>query len=174
MTKAGANRSLKTLDVADRLHSLAIHLLRRVRKGDEQFGLSAPRLSALSVVVFRGPITVSELANAEGVTAPTMTRLVQALEAGGLVERAPDPTDGRVAVLRATKHGKSLLDAGRKKRITALANLLDDLEPSEFRTLRTAVDLVEGRIRRSQELSPDIEPPGRRSGSARTSRVRRT
>ena len=69
--------------LADRLHSLAIHLLRRIRRGDDAAGLSAPRLSALSVIIYRGPISLTELAKAEGVTAPTMTRLVQALVRAG-------------------------------------------------------------------------------------------
>ena len=81
---------------ADRLHSAAIHLLRRLRREDAQSGLSAPRLSALSVLVFGGPLTLGELANAEQVRPPTMTRLVTALEADGLVTREPDASDGRL------------------------------------------------------------------------------
>src|SRR5688572_17075132 len=81
---------------ADRLHSAAIHLLRRLRREDAKTGLSAPRLSALSVVVFAGPLTLGELAAAEQVRPPTMTRLVSALEAEGLVTRETDPDDGRL------------------------------------------------------------------------------
>src|SRR5918911_5750727 len=81
--------------LADRLHSLAIHLLRRVRRGDEAAGLSAPRLSALSVVIYRGPLSLTELAKAESVAAPTMTRLVQALVRAGLVEKSVDAADNR-------------------------------------------------------------------------------
>src|ERR687883_145288 len=77
--------------LADRLHSAAIHLLRRLRREDARTGLSGPRLSALSVVVFAGPRTLGELAAAEQVRPPTMTRLVQALEREGLVARDPDP-----------------------------------------------------------------------------------
>src|SRR5205807_7280242 len=88
--------------IADRLHSLAIHLLRRIRRGDDAAGLSAPRLSALSVVIYREPISLTELAKAESVTAPTMTRLVQALVRAGLVEKRVDTSDNRVVLLRAT------------------------------------------------------------------------
>src|SRR6266545_3718677 len=70
--------------VADRLHSAAIHLLRRLRVEDKAMGLSAPRASALSVIVFRGPVTMSALAEAEQVRPPTITRLVD-----GLGPRAP-------------------------------------------------------------------------------------
>src|SRR6476661_10655355 len=81
---------------AIRLHSAAIHLLRRLRREDDASGLSAPRLSALSVVVFGGPLTLGALAAAEQVRPPTMTRIVSALEAAGLVQREPGPRDGRV------------------------------------------------------------------------------
>ena len=77
--------------VADRLHSAAIHLLRRLRVEDEALGISAPRLSALSVLVFAGPRRVGELAEAEQVEPPTMTRLVDGMEREGYVARG----DGR-------------------------------------------------------------------------------
>ena len=77
--------------MADRLHSAALHLLRRLRTEDDALGVSPPRLSALSVVVFAGPIGIGALAAAEGVTAPTMSRLVDGLERDGYVTRAPDP-----------------------------------------------------------------------------------
>src|SRR5229473_2111765 len=78
-----------TVHTADRLHSAAIHLLRRLRRQDDASGLTAPRLSALSVIVFSGPLTLGALATAEQVRPPTMTRLVAALEEAGLVVREP-------------------------------------------------------------------------------------
>ena len=80
---------------ADNLHSAAIHLLRRLRREDAKSGLSAPRLSALSVVVFAGPITLGDLAAAEQVRPPTMTRLVTALEDEGLIVREADAASSR-------------------------------------------------------------------------------
>src|SRR5262245_65493054 len=91
--------------VADRLHAAAIHLLRRLRAQDPAAGLSPARLSALSVVVFAGPVTLGQLAQAEQVSAPTMTRLVAGLEADGLLRREPDAADKRVVWLRATPRG---------------------------------------------------------------------
>src|SRR6266699_3103589 len=88
--------------VADRLHSAAIHLLRRLRVEDKALGLSGPRASALSVIVFRGPITMGALAEAEQVRRPTITRLVDGLERRGLVRRLNDPTDGRVQLVEAS------------------------------------------------------------------------
>lgn len=129
--------------VADRLHSAAIHLLRRLRQEDAASGLSAPRLSALSVIVFAGPLTLGELAEAEQVRPPTISRLVQALEAEGLVERLPDPRDGRVQRVRATGRGRTLLHEGRTRRIAALARDLAALPAADLDTLAWAAALLE-------------------------------
>jgi DNA-binding MarR family transcriptional regulator len=138
--------------VADRLHSLAIHLLRAVRIGDDYSGLTAPRLSALSVITFKGPITLTELAVAEQVTAPTMTRLVQGLEAAGMVRRTTDARDRRAIRLSATAQGKRVLGAARKKRIGALQHLLADLEPDDIEAVEAALAALEPRVR--TRLSP--------------------
>ena len=78
--------------VADRLHSAAIHLLRRLRVEDEALGISAPRLSVLSVLVFAGPMRIGALAATEQVEPPTMSRLVDGLQEDGYVRRDPTPT----------------------------------------------------------------------------------
>ena len=88
--------------LADALHSAAIHLLRRLRREDDATGLSPARLSALSVVVFGGPLRISDLARAEQVRTPTITPIVAALEADGLIAREPDARDARASILRAT------------------------------------------------------------------------
>jgi DNA-binding MarR family transcriptional regulator len=129
--------------VADRLHSAAIHLLRRVRKVDEESGLSAARLSALSVLVFGGPTTIGELARVEQVSAPTMTRLVQALERDGLIVREAHEADARAVRLRATPSGREILERGRACRVAELAQLLERLEPDELRALGQAAETVE-------------------------------
>lgn len=135
--------SARATDVADRLHSAAIHLLRWLRREDERSGLSAPRLSALSVIVFGGPISIGELAAAEQVRPPTMTRLVAALESEGLVVREGDAADGRVTRVRATPKGRALLMAGRARRVSALADALGDLDAEDRIVLARAADLVE-------------------------------
>jgi DNA-binding MarR family transcriptional regulator len=129
--------------LADRLHSAAIHLLRRLRREDAQAGLSGPRASALSVVVFAGPLTLGELAAAEQVRPPTMTRLVRALEARGLVTREPDEHDGRVVRLRATARGRRVMAEGRARRVRALARELEQLEVEELATLRGGAEVIE-------------------------------
>jgi DNA-binding MarR family transcriptional regulator len=131
------------LDVADRLHSAAIHLLRRLRREDDATGLGAPRLSALSVVVFGGPITVGALAAAEQVRVPTMSRLVKALEAQGLVRRIPDPSDKRVVRIEASEAGRALLLAGRERRVAALASDVARLTEAQRATLVAVIPMLE-------------------------------
>ena len=133
--------------LADRLHSLAIHLLRRVKRGDDAAGLSAPRLSALSVVIYRGPISLTELAKAESVTAPTMTRLVQALVKAGLVEKSVDAQDNRAVLLRATDAGRQTLAVARARRLAALEELLSRLDHDDAITVERAVNVLEPLLR---------------------------
>ena len=106
-------------------------------------GLSAPRLSALSVVVYRGPISLTELAKAESVTPPTMTRLVHALVEAGLVDKRSDERDNRVVLLSATSAGRRTLDAARAKRLAALQELLKELSADEQMQVERAVDALE-------------------------------
>src|SRR5829696_3973651 len=120
-------------ELAARLHSAALHLLRRLAQEDRATGVSAARLSALSVLVFGGPRSIGALATVEGVTPPTMTRLVAAMVADGLVERHTDPADGRVVRVEATTAGRSLLLAGRDRRVATLAAMLKPLSSKERR-----------------------------------------
>jgi DNA-binding MarR family transcriptional regulator len=133
-------------ELADRLHSLAIHLLRRVRVVDAASGLSAARLSTLSVLVFGGPRTVGELAAAEQVSAATMSRLLSGLEAAGLVRREADPADARRVRVRVTATGERSLQAARGRRIERMAALLQELGPMERATVSRAVALLEAAV----------------------------
>lgn len=129
--------------MADRLHSAALHLLRRLRVEDESLGISAPRLSALSVLVFGGPRRIGDLADAEQVEPPTMTRLVDALEREGYVTRSPDPDDRRAVVIRPTPSGTRALKKGRAQRVEALAAQLRTLTPDQLATLASGVGVLE-------------------------------
>ena len=130
-------------DVADHIHSAAIHLLRALRRQDDKWGLSAPRLSALSVVVFAGPIKLGDLARAEQVRPPTMTKLVRALESARLVTRKFDASDRRITWITATRRGRRLLSKGRDERVRALANRLGTLKREDVRALDAAARLIE-------------------------------
>ena len=132
---------------ADRLHSAAIHLLRSLRTEDRSSGLSGPRLSALSVIVFAGPIAMSALAAAEQVRPPTMTRLVAELERLGLLERTRDSEDLRGIRVRATAKGRRLLEEGRRRRVERLAQALEALPVGERKLLARAAQLIESMVR---------------------------
>ena len=129
--------------VADRLHSAAIHLLRRLRVEDKAMGLTAPRASVLSVLVFRGPVTMGELAEAEQVRPPTVTRLVDGLERRGLVQRVADTADGRVQLVEATAAGKRLLQKGRARRVERLLRGIAHLPGDDQKVLARAAELME-------------------------------
>ena len=129
--------------VAERLHGAAIRLIRRLRKSDEASGLAAPKLSALSVLVFGGPHTVKELAAAEQVRAPTMSRLLVELEGAGLVQKSKDPEDRRIVRVQATTRGRNLLEAGKSRRLEVLAAQIRLLDVHERRSISTAVKLIE-------------------------------
>jgi len=130
------------LAVADRLHSAAIHLLRHLRKQDVATGEGPARLSALSVLVFGGPKTLGELAAAEQVKPPTMSRLVAGLVRSRLVHIAKDPHDARRRHIRATAKGAKLLQEGRQLRIADLAAHLERLSPEELATLGRGVEVL--------------------------------
>ena len=137
----------ETSAIADRLHSAAIHLLRRVRKQDAATGEGPARLSALSVLVFGGPMTLGQLAAAEQVKPPTMSRIVTGLEDSRLAERLTDSKDARRVRIRATANGERLLHQGRRRRIEYLAGHLDGLSREELATLEEAVRLLERVLR---------------------------
>ena len=128
--------------IADRLHSAAIHLLRRVRKQDVATGEGPARLSALSVLVFGGPKTLGELAAAEQVKPPTMSRIVAGLARSRLIQITADPEDARRMRIVATSKGVRLLQQGRQRRIAYLASHLDRLAPEELAKLGEAVEIL--------------------------------
>lgn len=130
------------LDTADRVHSAAIRLLRLVRAADDETGLSAPRLSALSVLVFAGAQSLGALARIEQVTPPTMSKLIGELEADGLVVKRADKTDRRAIRIEATAKGKALMQEGRKRRLALLRQRFASFTAVERATLEKAAALM--------------------------------
>ena len=126
------------------MHSAAIHLLRRVREADaEAMGISPARASALSVLVFGGARSLTELAAAERVTNATMSKLVAAMEGEGLVRRHPDVSDARSIRIEATAKGRRILQRGRARRLDLFERLLSDATDAEIAAMRTAASVVE-------------------------------
>lgn len=128
--------------LADQLHSAAIHLLRKLRREDAASGLNAQRLSALSVVVFGGPVTLGDLAAAEQVRPPTMTRIVDALAKLGLVVKKKNAHDARSTLIHATAAGKRLLMEGRERRVRALAEQIAELGREDRAALEKAAEIL--------------------------------
>jgi len=128
--------------VADRLHSTAIHLLRRLRRQDVATGEGPARLSALSILVFAGPRTLKELAAAEQVKPPTMSRIVAGLARRRLVEIDEDVDDARRMRIRATAKGEKLLEQGRERRIAYLASHLNGLTPDQVSRVGEAIEIL--------------------------------
>jgi DNA-binding MarR family transcriptional regulator len=133
----------RTEQMAAQLHSVSMRMLRMLRREDEEAGMSASRLSALSVIVFAGPISLADLAAAEHVRPPTMSRIVENLVQDGLVTREPDVADRRMVRITATDEGRALLDDGRARRVQAIGGRLCKLAESERRALHRGLELME-------------------------------
>ena len=129
--------------LADQLHSTAIRLLRLVRVQDTASGIAPARLSALSVIVFGGPVSLCDLARAEQVKPPTMSRIVDALEAKGLARRQVNQQDHRAVLIEAKKKGAALLKQGRQRRVKFLASYLSQLGDSELSDIQRAVQAIQ-------------------------------
>jgi len=129
------------------MHSAAIHLLRRVREVDEKaMGISPARASALSVLVFGGARSLTELAAAERVTTATMSKLVTAMEAEGLARRYPDVKDARAIRIEATAKGRRILERGRERRLELFEQLLADASDADTAAVHRAASVVERAI----------------------------
>ncbi len=127
---------------ADAIHGAAIRLLRFVRREDAAAGLSAPQLSALSVLVFGGAQTMGSLAAAEQVRMPTMSRTVGDLERQGLARRVARAADRRVTEVTVTDMGRRLLEEGRRRRLARLVAALGGASAAELRILVEAAALI--------------------------------
>ena len=121
----------------------SVEVTTRARYGASSRRSLAARLSALSVIVYGGPIRVSALARAEQVRTPTMTPIVAALEREGLVAREADASDGRASLLRATPRGNRVMQDGRGRRVARLAQELSRLPARDRQTLDEAVAILE-------------------------------
>lgn len=150
-----------TRRTAERLHSVAIRLLRGVREADGESGLSAARLSLLSVLTFAGPRSMSELAAMEQVSGATMTRLVDGLERDGYVRRSRVASDGRAVRVQVLAAGRRAVEEGRRRRVDVLMRRLEALNRGEWQAVADAVAVLERHLA-EQPRPPARRPPGRR------------
>ena len=150
---SGRRSTIDATELAARLAGLSTVLQRNLARSDSGDGLTRARLSALALLVLGGPRTLGQLAAAERVRPPTMTRLVHAMEADGLVVRQPNPADGRSIIISATARGERQLDRGRVRQIAPLAESISDLDRGERLLLEEASDLL-GRLLRDSRWEP--------------------
>ena len=129
--------------LASELRMSVMRLARRLRAERVDTSVSITQLAALATLDRHGPLTPGELATHERVQPPSMTRIVAALEAAGLVTRTDHPTDGRQVLLAPSVHGKGLLRAERRRRDAWLARRLRELDPEDVAVLRRAAVVLE-------------------------------
>lgn len=133
---------MDTHEIADALHGAAIAVVRMVRSEDVLTGISPARLSALSLLVFGGPMWLTELAAREQVKPPTMSKIVAELVAAGLAKRRADPDDARATIVEATKRGALVMAQGRRRRVQKLAAGLEKMTRQELQILSRASELM--------------------------------
>ena len=129
-------------EIARRVHSAALHLMRYVRAQDTALGVPPAQLSALSVIVFGGKTSLSELARTEQVRPPTMSRIIDALVRDGLVKRETDKKDRRSIIITATEKGTRIMHEGRGRREKRLLELLQPLRREEIDLLDRASEIL--------------------------------
>ena len=136
--------SVSAFETADRLHSAAIHLLRGLRKRDRESGIGPAQLSALSVLAFGGSRSLAELADAEQVRPPTMSRIVAGLLRAKVVQVKTDNRDRRAVVVSVTNDGMRLMRKARTRRVDSLARAVSGLPEHQIELLRKAAELIDG------------------------------
>jgi DNA-binding MarR family transcriptional regulator len=138
------NTTDDVLELADGLHSAAIHLLRQVRTEDRASGIGPAQLSALSVLLFGGAMSLKQLAAVEQVRPPTMVRIVHGLVTEGLATSHADREDARRIRITATAPGRALMREARKRRVAALARMLAEKPSAERAEIARAVAILRG------------------------------
>lgn len=129
-------------ELAARLRLSVTRLARRLRQ-ESTTGHTPSQLSALSVIVNHGPLTLGALADHERVAPPSITKLVTKLEADGLVARRRDPDDGRVTYVSATTAGRALIEETRRRKTSWLAARIRELPPEEQACLAEVLDVLD-------------------------------
>lgn len=177
-------RSEELRVAARTLNSTAIHLLRAMRPLDRTSGLTDARLSALSVLVFSGPRPLGRLAAEDGVSSPTMTRIVDGLVGLGLAERRTHPENGRIVTVAATPTGIALMEKASQRRVVAIAQALGELPAKDLSAVIGALPAwpeVVRHVRRTVQLelstegsdrATEAEPASQKSSSSQETSTR--
>jgi DNA-binding MarR family transcriptional regulator len=161
-------------DLARRLNSATVHLMRALRQDRPSAGIAAEHSSALGAVVFGGPISIGALARSERVGAPAMTKTVGILEAAGLVTRERDPADARIVRVKATRKARALVLRGREQRVVRIGKALEAFSPAETTRLNAAIGTFERLVRELEAATVGGSGPTRNSRSPRAAAAGRT
>ena len=124
------------------LNSAVTHLMRRIRRVDESQKVGRAKLSALAVLHFGGPCTLSELANSELVSKATMHHVIRGLEDQGLVVRSVDEQDGRRQLVELTTLGKATITRAHQDRIDYLVDLAKDVSIKDLTTTVRTLEVL--------------------------------
>ena len=130
------------VDQANRLY-LALTRTGRSLRTTSETPIGPGAFSTLWTITGQGPTRLTDLAAAEGVTRPTMTRIIDALEQRGYVARRPDPDDGRAQLVAATRRGRALIAQGRAVRVKALASRIETLPPEQAADIDQTISILE-------------------------------
>jgi len=144
--KVPRTETIDHTDLATRFRFALFPLMRQLRH--HNVDLTASQASALASISRRGPLTVGELANAEHVSSPMITKIAKGLEEEGLVTRTVDPTDKRVTQMAITKEGERRLERSRSRKNAWLAKQFENLSPEELDAIRAVIPVLERIIAR--------------------------
>jgi DNA-binding MarR family transcriptional regulator len=129
-------------DPASRLF-VALSRINRMLRRDAPALLGQGAVSVLATIVWYGPLRSGDLAAREGVSPPTMTRIVAGLESTGYACRGPDPADGRACLVRATAEGAALINGNSSARLDILRERVDRLPPDHRAALLAALPALD-------------------------------
>jgi DNA-binding MarR family transcriptional regulator len=130
-------------EIAALLHEQFARLSRRLRTLELPHGMTPERLSALSVIEKRGPISITALADTEMVRPATMSRMVTALVDEGLVKRSDDKNDGRGVLISVTPKGRRAYQRAQEQRLSRFAEILESLTDEQLSAMRNLSEALE-------------------------------
>jgi DNA-binding MarR family transcriptional regulator len=133
---------IRVEEMAARLRLTNTRLHRQLRR-EANVALTPSQGSALAAIEHHGKLTLGALAEHEGVSAPSITKIIGVLEEDELVARTPDPNDRRVSYVEATRKGTDLLDEMRRRKTAWLAGRIRQLGAEDRRRLAEAIDVLE-------------------------------
>lgn len=136
------NGETGTADVAGRLR-LAVARLQRIVRQQAMGGLNLAEGSCLAVIDRHGPLSLSDVASRENLSAPSITKIVTRLEGQGLIERLTDHTDRRISLVAVSRKGAALLERIRSSRTAYLDRRLHELSEDDLARLLAALPVIE-------------------------------